>query len=64
MTYEESYRQALTPEEILNKVKYDVAIATVTNTDIPIMKQVTIIKQVAEKVLKEKFSNFEGIIDD
>ena len=59
MTYEESYRQALTPEELLERVKCDIVIAMFLNRD-----RVSIIKQVAEKVLNEKFPDFEGTIED
>lgn len=58
MTYEEAYRQCLTPEKILEYVKYDVACAMVINTD-----RIPIIIQAAEKVLNEKFPDFEGTID-
>lgn len=58
MTYEKTYRQCLTPEKILEYVKYDVACAMVINTD-----RIPIIIQAAEKVLQEKFPDFEGIID-
>ena len=59
MTYEESYRQCLTPEDILKKVKHDVSIAMFINKD-----RVSIIKQAAEKVFNEKFPDFEGTIKD
>lgn len=59
MTYEEQYRQCLTPEKILEYVKYDVACAMIINTD-----RIPIITQAAEKVLREKFPDFEGTIDN
>ena len=59
MTYEEQYRQCLTPEKILEYVKYDIACAMIINTD-----RIPIITQAAEKVLREKFPNFEGTIDN
>ena len=59
MTYEESYRQCLTPEDILKKVKYDVAVAMLINKD-----RVSIIKQAAEKVFNEKFPDFKETIED
>lgn len=59
MTYEEQYRQCLTPEKILEYVKYDIACAMIINTD-----RIPIITQAAEKVLREKFPDFEGTIDN
>lgn len=58
MTYEEEYKQYPSPQKILEKVKYDIALAMITNTD-----RIHIITQAAEKVLQEKFPDFEGIID-
>ena len=62
MTYEEAYRQCLTPEKILEYVRYDIACAMVTAMVTKINKTPIII-QAAEKVLQEKFPDFEGIID-
>ena len=56
--YEESYKHCSTPEKILENVKYDVACAMIINTD-----RIPIIIQAAEKVLQEKFPDFEGMID-
>ena len=58
MTYEEAYRQCLTPDDLLQDVEYDIALAMVTNKD-----RISIIIQAAEKVLSEKFPEFEGSID-
>ena len=59
MTYEEEYRQCLTPNDLLQDVEYDIALAMVTNKD-----RIPIIIQAAEKVLNEKFPDFEGTIEN
>ena len=59
MTYEEEYRLCLTPERILKEVEYDIACALISvHTD-----RIPIIIQAAEKVLSEKFPEFEDSID-
>ena len=50
MTYEESYMKCKTKDEILDKLKKDISLATIVNPD-----RIKVIKETFEKVLNLKF---------
>ena len=54
MTYEEAYRRCKTAEELLEMANIDMAFAAVINSD-----RISVIRKMAEKVLNEKFPDYE-----